>query len=128
MAADPGPPAGIIASLRRVVRTFTALVCNRFELLATEWQEERLRLVEALVLVLAGAALGLLTVVMASITLLLVCPARHRVLAAVLLSLGYLAATLLVAWRLRHRLRTWRPFEGTLGELRKDAEILRERR
>jgi uncharacterized membrane protein YqjE len=127
MDPEQAPPAGIIASLRRVARTFAALVCNRFELLATEWQEERARLVEALLLVLAGAALGLLTLLMFSVAVLLVCPPKYRVLVALLLMLGYLLATVIVIWRLRRQLRTWEPFAGTVGELRKDAECLRDR-
>lgn len=127
MDAEPNPPIGLVAALRRVARTFFALICNRLELLATEWQEERSRLVEALLLVLALACLGLLTLVMFSVTLLLWCPAGHRLLAAGGLTLGYLAATLFLAWRLRHRLQTWQPFAGTVGELRKDAEALKAR-
>jgi uncharacterized membrane protein YqjE len=127
MSPESGQPAGIVASLRRVVSTFAALVGNRFELLVTEWQEERGRLAELLLLVLAGAALGLLTLVLFSVTLLLVCPAKFRLLAAVLLTLTYLLATLLVVWRLRWRLKTWQPFAGSLGELRKDAEQFKTR-
>ena len=127
MDPEQGPPAGIVASLRRVARTLAMLVCNRFALLATEWQEERVRLVEALLLVLATATMGLLPLVMLYITLLLVCPAEHRLLAALLLTLAYLVATALVIWRLRQRLTTWQPFAGTVGELRKDAECLKAR-
>jgi len=127
MDSAPEPPPGLVASLRRVARTFLALVSNRVELLATEWQEERGRLVEALLLVLAAASLGLLTLVLFSVTVLLVCPAQHRLLAAVLLTLGYLLATALVLVVLRHRLKTWQPFAGTVAELRKDAAGLKER-
>jgi len=53
MAEPDEKKRGVFASLRRLFTVIAAIASNRVELLLVEWQEERLRLVEALLL--AGA-------------------------------------------------------------------------
>lgn len=129
MAPDPEPPpSSLVASLRRALRTLLALAFSRVELLAVEWEEERRRLAVTLLLVLAAGSFGLLGLFMVNVTLLVICPIEHRGWLAGGLTLIHLAMTVAILWWIKHRLRSWQPFAGTLGELRKDAAALKENR
>jgi uncharacterized membrane protein YqjE len=97
---------------------------NRLELLAVELQEERQRLLHALLLALGVAAFGLLagmTLTAAVVFLLPACPPG-----AVLLTLTglYGAAGGFLYWRLRGLLRGWELLSASLDQLRKDRACL----
>src|SRR5258708_15729954 len=57
MAENTPSPAGILDSLRQLVRTGVGVLQNRAELFSVEFEEQKVRLVKALVL--AGAAVFL---------------------------------------------------------------------
>jgi uncharacterized membrane protein YqjE len=119
--------AGFIASFQRVLKTILAIAQNRVELLLVELQQERWRFFDALLL--AGAALVLLSMTLSVVTLTLVflCLEANRLDLLVVLMLVCLAGTIIAFWRLRARLKNWTPFSGTLGELKKDKACLDEK-
>jgi uncharacterized membrane protein YqjE len=116
--------AGIFASLRRLLKTVLAIAQNRLELLLVELQQERWRFFNALLLAGAVLILSAMTLMVATITLVVVCVEAKRLDLLVALTLLCLGATIVAYWRLRTRLKTWAPFSGTLTELKKDKACL----
>jgi uncharacterized membrane protein YqjE len=118
---------GVFASLRRLLKIIAAIATNRVELLLIEWNEERLRLVETLLLAGIVLLLALMTLMTATLSIVVVCLINHQPGLVVALGLVYLLATLACYWRLRIRLKNWAPFAATLAELKKDKECLEEK-
>lgn len=127
--AQPGPAAaespGLLASLRRLAATLVAVFQTRLELLATEVEEERIRLGRLLLLGAAAAfflALGILTLTLFVIVLFW---DTHRLLVTGLLAALYLGAGLAIALAARREaLARPRLFAASLSELAKDRERL----
>jgi uncharacterized membrane protein YqjE len=118
---------GIFASLRRLLKTVLAIAQNRLELLLVELQEERWRFFDALLLAGAVLILATMPLMVATITMVVVCVEAKRLDLLIALMLLCLAATIVAFWRLRTRLKTWAPFSGTLTELKKDKACLDEK-
>jgi len=118
---------GVFASLRRLFKLIAATAANRVELLLVEWHEERLRLVEALLLAGVVLILALMTLMVATITIVAVCLITHHLGLIVALGLVYLLATIGCYLLLLRRLKNWAPFAATLAELKKDKECLEEK-
>jgi uncharacterized membrane protein YqjE len=97
---------------------------NRLELLMVEVQEERLRLLHAILLALGVAALGLLAGVTLSGAVVVLFWDFSPV--AVLLALAglYGAGAVLLYRRLTALLRDWQNLPATLDQLKKDRECL----
>jgi uncharacterized membrane protein YqjE len=109
----------------RIIDTLLGSVQNRVELFATEVQEEKCRLVEAMLCAAAVAACGMMALTVVTLTVVLYFWDNGRIPALVILSLIYCIGTG-VAWRsLRKQLRGRTPFCGTLQELNKDRSCLR---
>ena len=125
MAGSADAPPGLFASLKRLGRTLLAIAQNRLELLLVEWEEERRRTVQALVLMLAVGALALMTLILGTFTLVVVFW-EQRVTVLIALSAAYLLATAAGCWKLRRMLRDWPAFAATLAELKKDKAWLDE--
>ena len=122
----PGEPAqGIWASLKRFLDTLLATAQNRLELFVVELQEEKCRLIEALLCAAAVAAFGMMTLALVTFTVVAIFWENGRIAALVGLSVTYLVVTAL-AWRaLQKRLKSDSAFSGTLGELKKDRSCLK---
>ena len=118
--------AGWIASVRRLVGTLSAIVQNRLDLIGVEAAEEKLRLLEALLLGIGFFFLSMLGLLVLTVGVLFVVSPDWRpwvLLAFAVLYLGGAAAALLT---LSKRVRAWPPpFAGTIEELKKDLECLR---
>lgn len=108
---------------RRLLRTALDLAHTRLELFLVELKEERLRLVDALLLVVVGVVCALMTLVLLTFTLVLIFW-EYRVLTLVLLTLLYGASAAAAFWTLRQRLAAWNAFSATLEELKKDRACL----
>jgi uncharacterized membrane protein YqjE len=117
---------GVFASFGRLFKTIAATVANRVELLLVEWHEERLRLIEALLLAGAVLILALMTLMVGTLTIVAVCVINHQLGLVVGLGLVYLLATIGCYLLLRNRLKSWAPFAETLAELKKDKACLDE--
>lgn len=117
---------GIFASLGRLLRTVIVIAQNRLELLLVEAQEERWRFFDALLLAGVVLILALMTLMAATITIVVLCVKADRLDLVVALVLLYLAGTIFSLLRLRTRLKKWAPFSATLAELKKDKACLDE--
>ena len=125
---EPGENTpGVFASLGRLLTTVLAIAQNRLELLLVECQEERWRFFDALLLAGVVLILALMTLMAATITIVVVCVKADRLDLVVALVLVYLAATIFSLWRLHTRLKKWEPFSATLAELTKDKACLDEK-
>jgi uncharacterized membrane protein YqjE len=117
---------GIFESLGRLLKTIIVIAHNRFELLLVEVQEERWRFFNALLLAGVVLILALMTLMAATVTIVVVCVMADRLDLIVALVLVYLAATIFSLWRLHARLKNWAPFSATLAEIKKDKACLDE--
>ena len=119
---------GILQSLRNLAATLVALLQNRLELLVTDLEEERIRLLQLLFWA-AGAlfffALGVLMVTMLIVLLLW---DSHRIVGVVVLAAVFLAIGVGLAIGVRNRMHV-RPrlFSSSLDELAKDKDRLTSR-
>jgi uncharacterized membrane protein YqjE len=118
---------GIFASLRRLVGTVLTIVHNRLEMLLVELDEARWRFIGALLLAGLVLILALMALLVPTLAIVVLCLKANRLDLVVVLTLLYLAATLVGLWRLHHRLKNWVPFSATLAELRKDKACLDEK-
>lgn len=127
---DESPPggsrdSGLLAALRRLASTAAGLLQTRIELLATEFQEERARVLRILVLGFAAAIFLALGVVTLTFFIILLAWDGHRVLAAGLLTAAYLGIGVLLGLNARAAARERsRLFSASLAELRKDRDAL----
>ena len=123
-AGAPRPP-GLLDSAARLVRTALGLARTRLEILATEVEEERIRITQ-LALLVAGIVFCVQVAVILLVLLVVVLLwDTHRLATlGVLTGLFFLAALAGVVW-LRHLARS-RPklFASTIAELRKDEDRL----
>ena len=111
---------GILVSLKRILDTLLATAQNRVELFAVELQEEKCRVVEAMLCAAAVAAFGMMTLSLVTFTVVLLFWENGRLPALAGLSVLCLVGTAL-AWRaLQSRMKTRSAFAGTLDELKKD--------
>jgi uncharacterized membrane protein YqjE len=124
---EPAPP-GLLASLRSLVATAVDVLRTRLALLATEVEEESLRLARLLFLGLIALLLLTLGLITFSLLIVIVFWDTHRVLAAGLLTALYLGGAVGIALFVRSGLRAGsRLFSASLAELDKDREKLASR-
>jgi uncharacterized membrane protein YqjE len=116
--------SGLFHSLRRLPVILASVLRNRLELLAVEWQEERLQLFGTLLLLGAILAFSVLALAMLTIVILIGVGPGHRLAAAGVLTGIYVAGALIATAVLRKRLRNWSAFDATRRELEKDCEWL----
>jgi len=123
-SGEAGP--GIVQSLRNLAATLVAILRTRFELLATELEEERIRLLQ--LLFWAAGALFFFGVGVLLLVILLVAVFwdSHRFVAIIVLAGLFFAIGLGMAFAVRTRVRA-RPrlFSASLDELSKDRDQLR---
>ncbi len=125
MAEADETTLGVWASLRRILDTLLATAQNRVELFAVELQEEKCRLVEAILCTAAVAACGMMTLSLATFTIVVLFWEKGRLAVLGGLCGLYLVGTVL-AWRaLQRRLKARSAFADTLGELSKDRACLK---
>jgi len=118
---------GLLSSIKHLAQSLLGAARTRLEILATEIEEERVRL-EQLLLFALGAVLCLgLGVVLCVFFIVVLFWDTHRLAAIGLLAGGFLAAGVALGLILRDKAKS-RPklFAVTRGELAKDQAILRE--
>jgi uncharacterized membrane protein YqjE len=120
-AASPGP---FTAASKHFARRLLTIGENRLELLMLEMQEERERLLRAILLALGVATLGLLAAI--TLTGALVVLLSNVSPAVVLLAMTafYGGTAFLLYRRLTVLIRDWENFPATLDQLRKDHACL----
>jgi uncharacterized membrane protein YqjE len=112
-------PPGMGALAAKLVRTGLGALQNRIELLAVEWQEERIRLMELLVWGLGLLFLGIMGLMLLTGTIILIFPEDLRLYVAagftVLYLLGAAGAWFGIRSLLKHE-----PFTETVDQVKKD--------
>jgi uncharacterized membrane protein YqjE len=129
MAEREGAAArgGLLYSIRHLASSLLGAAQTRLEILATEIEEERVRL-EQMLLVAVGAVFCLGMGIVLSVAYIVVFFwDTHRLAAVGILAAAFLAAGVACGWILREKVRTRpKPFTITRGELAKDRAMLRE--
>jgi uncharacterized membrane protein YqjE len=125
-SVEPGTANGgqLVELSKRLGRRLLAIGENRFELLMVEVQEERERLLHAIVLALGVAALGLLAGVSLTGVIVVLVWEISRVAALLVLTGLYGAAAVYFYRRLTRLLQEWQNLPATLDQLRKDRACL----
>jgi uncharacterized membrane protein YqjE len=127
MSSEAGEPRspGLLDSLGRLARTALGLARTRLEILATEIEEERIRVTQLALLVAAIVFCLQVALVLLVVLVVVLLWDSHRVITLGLLGAVFLLAAVAGAARLRFLLRT-RPkiFASTIAELAKDKERL----
>ncbi len=124
MDEDEKAPASLLEAPRRLGATFLTILHNRLELLVVELQEERVRILEAVLFVAVIATLGFFTLASVATAVIILTWNKFGVDGLFVVGGVGLAGTLLIVWRLWVRMKTWEFLPGTLTELKKDLECL----
>lgn len=128
MSEGGAASGGLAQSLRRMAGTLLEIGQTRFELLATEFELEKLRLFDALVWLAFGLLLVGVGLVLALLLLLLALQESHRAVAlavAVLLTVG--AGWALIRKARRRLQGEAAPFAASRAELDRDRALLEAR-
>ena len=125
MSTEAGRSSGLLDSLRRLGSTVVASVHTRLELLATELEEERIRIGRALWLAAIGAFCLATSAVLVAAFIVVLFWDTHRLLAIGVLACGFGAAGIATLLALRALLaERKRIFSQSLAELRTDQDRL----
>lgn len=120
---------GLFASLKNLTVTLIAIVHTRLDLLSTDLEEERERLLSLLVMVLVSLFCLGVGVVLLAMLLVVTFWDTHRLLVLGMLTGFFLLAGAAVCGRAMHALRTRpRMFDASLSELTKDRQQIASRR
>ena len=122
----PPPEEGIRATLRRLGETFLTTLRNRIELFGVELQEEKAWLLSTLIWAGAAIFLGVVTVVLAVISIVWLTPesARPWVLIGLTVLFAFLSANAIASLRRQISAKS-APFDATTTELKKDIQWIR---
>ncbi len=130
MAEREGAAArgGLLHSIKHLAQTLLAAAQTRLEILATEIEEERVRLEQLLLIALAAAFCLGMAVVLSVAFVAIYFWDTHRLITVGMLAVTFLAMAAALGWILRIKAKTRpKPFAITRGELAKDRAMLRER-
>ena len=125
--ADPAeqrPSGGISGALSQLAASLIALLHTRFELATLEFEEERERAKDLLILTVIATVFFSFALIVASVLVVFWFWDTHPVAALSGVMLLYLAIGI-VALVVLQRRRETRPFAATLAELEKDIHSLR---
>lgn len=126
---DPGaagPVPGVVAALRSLVANAVGIVQTRLELLANEFEEERLRTLEILALAAIGLFCAAVGVLLITAWIVVALWDQWRLTTLAVLAVGYLvvAGILLRKVKIRTAERS-RLFSASLAELARDRDLLK---
>lgn len=118
--------SGLLGSLRGFADGLIGSVHDRVELFSVELQEEKHRLIQTFLWASAFVLLALLTLVFASVALIVMYWETARVAVATGITCAYLAAAIGVGLGFKRFLkRQPKPFEATRQELKEDRACMR---
>jgi len=112
------------ASSKRFARRLLTIGENRLELLMVEVQEERVRLLRAILLALGAAAFGLLAGVALTGTIVVLFWNFSPVTVLLVLTGLYATTAVFLYRRLTALLRDWKTLPATLDQFKKDRACL----
>ena len=125
--SGPGaaPSPGLLVSLRNLAETLVAVVQTRLELLSTEVEEERLRLLQLLLAASVALFFSALGIIMLTLFVVVLLWDDHRVLVTILFAVLYLGIGAIFALVARSKAREkFRLFSTSIAELAKDRQQL----
>ena len=126
---DAGARGGLLHSITHLAQSLLGAAQTRLEILATEIEEERVRLEQQLLFALSAAFCLVMGIVLCVALVVLFYWDTHRLAAVGILAAGFLGTGALLGWILRDKVKTRpKPFAITRGELTKDRAMLREPR
>jgi uncharacterized membrane protein YqjE len=128
MAEREGAAArgGLLQSIKHLAQSLLGAAQTRLEILATEIEEERVRLEQLLLVALAAAFCLAMGIVLCVALVVIYYWDTHRLAAAGILAAAFLAAGVVLGLILRDKAKTRpKPFAITRGELEKDGAMLR---
>jgi uncharacterized membrane protein YqjE len=109
---------------KRIAQRVFVIFENRLQLLMVEAQEERERVLLAILLGLCAAAFGLLAGVTLTIVIAVALWEHSPIIALLVLAALYIIAAVVFYGRLARLQRDWQTLPGTLEQLKKDRECL----
>jgi uncharacterized membrane protein YqjE len=109
---------------KRIVQRMFVIVENRIQLLMVEAQEERERVLLAILLALCAVVFGLLAGVTLTVVIVVALWEHSPIIALLVLAALYTIATVIFYRRLVRLQRDWQTLPGTLEQLKKDRECL----
>ena len=124
---EGGARSGLLYSIRHLATSLLGAARTRLEILATEIEEERVRLEQMLLFALGAVFCIGMGVVLAVFFVVVLFWDTHRLATVGSLAGGFLAAGAVLGLVLRDKAKS-RPklFAATRGELAKDQAVLRE--
>lgn len=123
-SAGDAQSGGLLQSLRNLAATAVGVLHTRLELLATEIEEERLRILRLVLwgcVALLFLSFGMLMLTFAVVVLFW---DTHRLLAVIVLGIAYLAIGGALAMMARRGVQRARLFAASIAELAKDRDKL----
>jgi len=127
-AVSVPPKPGLFGSLRALATTLVTIATTRLEILATEYEQEKLRLGRMLMLWIALAFFAAMALIFLSLLLVMLFWDEHRMAAIGAITLAYTLLAIAAAGWLRHEVqRGSHLFSVSLAELRKDRQALEAR-
>lgn len=124
MNSTLSPPARLLDAPKRFVRRLLIIAENRFELLMVEVQEERERLLHAILLALGLATFGLLSCMALTGAIVVALWETSRVAALLVLTVLYGMGAFCLYRRLMLLLAGWQNLPASLDQFRKDRVSL----
>jgi uncharacterized membrane protein YqjE len=109
---------------KRIAQRMFVIVENRLQLLMVEAQEERERMLLAILLALCAAVFGLLAGVTLTVVIAVALWEHSPIIALLVLVALYTIAAMVFYGRLFRLQRDWQTLPGTLEQLKKDRECL----
>lgn len=123
--SDSPESDGLFTSLRRAGSTLLDLVGNRVELFVVELQEERLRLLTAVTLLLLAVLFGGFALALVTGAAVYLLWSTNPLLALLGIAALYAAGAMLAWRRMQGLLHGSEPFSATLEEIKKDRQCFR---
>ena len=121
-SSDNGLPLG--DATKRIAQRLFVIVENRLQLLMVEAQEERERVLLAILLALCTAVFGLLAGVTLTVVIAVALWEHSHIIALLVLGVIYTIAAVVFYGRLFRLQRDWQTLPGTLEQLKKDRQCL----
>jgi uncharacterized membrane protein YqjE len=119
---------GVLTSLRRLGATVVALLHTRAELIAREFERERVRVTRLLILGVAALFFFALGTITLTIFIIVLFWDSQRLVAIGVLTLLYFGiATAVAIFAKREAARSSKPFASTVAQLKHDRDLLRRR-
>jgi uncharacterized membrane protein YqjE len=121
--SDNNHTTGLGTLASKIGKTTLGALTNRGELLAVEWQQERARLTQLLILAVGLMFLGMMGALLLTATIIYLFHEEYRLYVAAGFTILYLGGAGFVFFKLR-ALVNEEPFAETLKQLRKDRSLL----